>query len=328
MLGRDELKKAAEGTSRRVLLLSDGQLNCGVVDPAAVRQVVTAGLQQHQVRTSCLGFGEHYNEDLMTAMAQASGGQFYDADQAEKFPAIFESELEGLQKLTVQNLRVLVRRLDFCDAVQPLGHYAGVDRPKGWTEFFIGDLVSSESRVVCFKLNVLPLPWVDGKPVVSLEGERLLEVEVLYDEIGEAEIISRSFAQVMRIQATQNPEEVRQKAEVIPWVAMQRAGQAMDAVTKLMDEEKAEQAVQALRQAIDDLNRYGPTTTTAEAIQQLQAMLHRLVSGEWSMRERKLSSYRSHSYLKMSSNELWSASEPAPQFKQPRPSTPDQGPQH
>lgn len=40
MLGRDELAKAPAGTVRRLLLLSDGQLNQGVVDPAMVRQVV------------------------------------------------------------------------------------------------------------------------------------------------------------------------------------------------------------------------------------------------------------------------------------------------
>lgn len=57
MLGRDELRKAEVGTIRRLLLLSDGLLNRGIVEPAAVRQVVVAGLEQDAVRTSCLGFG-------------------------------------------------------------------------------------------------------------------------------------------------------------------------------------------------------------------------------------------------------------------------------
>ena len=80
MLGRDEMKKAPVEASRRLLLLSDGLLNVGIIAPETVRQVVVAGLQQDGIRTSCLGFGAKYNEDLMTTMAQVSGGQFYDAD--------------------------------------------------------------------------------------------------------------------------------------------------------------------------------------------------------------------------------------------------------
>jgi len=84
MLGRDEIKKSPPDASRRLLLLSDGLLNRGIIDPQAVHQVVKEGLEQDQVRTSCLGFGSKYNEDLMTTMAQASSGQFYDAEAPER----------------------------------------------------------------------------------------------------------------------------------------------------------------------------------------------------------------------------------------------------
>jgi Ca-activated chloride channel homolog len=322
MLGRDELKKVPGAVSRRLLLLSDGLLNRGIVDPAAVRQVAVDGLEKQQVRTSCLGFGPNYNEDLMTVLAQSTGGQFYDADSPEKFPAIFEAELDGLQKITVQNLRVRLRKLDFCESLQPLGTYPEVQRPEGWMEFSLGDLISDEQRIACFSLNVLPLPWLEGKPVVSLEGERLLEVEVLYDEISDAEISSHTYSQVVRIQATQNPNEVRQKTEVIPWVAMQRAGKVMDDVTRRMDGGNSVDAVAALQSVIDSLKAYGPNAPVGEAIQQLEAMLHRIQAGDWSLRERKLSKYRSHSYRRMSSSELWSGSEPPPGFKQPPPPPP------
>jgi len=44
-------------------------------------------MPRHNRSTSCRGFGANYNEDLMTTMAQVSGGQFYDADAPERFPA-------------------------------------------------------------------------------------------------------------------------------------------------------------------------------------------------------------------------------------------------
>jgi hypothetical protein len=214
---------------------------------------------------------------------------------------------------------VRLRRLDFCESLQGLGNYPEVERPEGWIEYSLGDLVSAENRVACFVLNVLPLPWVQGQPVVSLEGERLLEVEIIYDEIGETEIASHTFTQTVRIQGTQNPDEVRQQSEVIPWVAMQRAGKVIDDVTRLMDAGNIEAATAGLRAAIDALKGYGPKAPIGEAVQQLEAMLNRLESGEWSLRQRKLSKYRSHSYRRMSSSEHWSGSEPPPGFKQPPP---------
>lgn len=144
MLGRDELAKAGKDASRRLLLLSDGQLNHGITEPAAVKQVVIAGLEQKFVRTSCLGFGENYNEDLMAELARATNGQFYDAESPDKLPAIFASELEGLQKLTVQNLRLRIKGGDFCDAYALLGEYPSVGLPDGHREFALGDLVSEE----------------------------------------------------------------------------------------------------------------------------------------------------------------------------------------
>jgi hypothetical protein len=42
-------------------------------------------------------FGENYNEDIMAELARATNGQFYDAESPDKLPAIFASELEGLQ---------------------------------------------------------------------------------------------------------------------------------------------------------------------------------------------------------------------------------------
>jgi hypothetical protein len=171
-------------------------------------------------------------------------------------------------------------------------------------------------------LAVLPLPAVQGKPVVSLEGEQLLELELLYDEITETEIISRTHTQIVRIQATQNPDEVKRKDEVIPWVALQRAGKVLDQLTGLMEVGNIAAAISSLQDAIAVLRAYGPGAPVAEAIQQLEATLKRIEGGGWSLRERKTSKYLGHSYRRMSSRELWSGPGAAPSFKQPPPPPP------
>ena len=321
MLGRDELAKAGKDASRRLLLLSDGQLNHGITEPAAVKQVVIAGLEQQFVRTSCLGFGEAYNEDLMAELARATNGQFYDAESPDKLPAIFASELEGLQKLTVQNLRLRIKGGDFCDAYALLGEYPSVALPDGRREFALGDLVSEEERIVCFAVQALPLPWLNGQPAVDLQGESLLEVEILWDEISDQGIESKSLAQIVRIQATQEPAQVVVNSVVAPWVSLQKAGAVAAEVNKQMDAGKHQEAIALLHKTVQEIAQYGPHG--AEAAKVLSDLIAKISGGEWSLRERKSSRYRSASYRKMSSAELWSLKDPAPSFKpQPPPPAP------
>ena len=306
------------------MLFRSGHLNVGIIEPAQVRQIVTSGLENEKVRTSCLGFGDKYNEDLMSDLANATGGQFYDAVSPEKFPAIFTSELEGLQRIAIQNLRVRMKLMDFCDGYICLGDYPSVALPDGRREFAIGDLVSEEQRIVVFALSVLPLPNVEGKPVVSLQGEPLVEVEIAYDELTTDAINSRTETQTIRIQQTQDPAEVKLNTVSIPWVSLQRAAQVMKAVNEHMDAGRGDEALKALNEAIAALKRYGPTADVSEAVKMLETMGQKLASGAWGLRARKDSRYYLASLRRMSSDEMWCAEGPAPSFKKttPPPQTP------
>jgi Ca-activated chloride channel family protein len=104
LLGRDELIKAqktADGVAsiRKILLLTDGNLNAGITEPDLVEALTRAGLEKDEIRTSCPGFGDGYNENILAAMSKVGQGQLHDADSREKFPIILADELVGLQKL-------------------------------------------------------------------------------------------------------------------------------------------------------------------------------------------------------------------------------------
>ena len=94
-------------------------------------------------------------------------------------------------------------------------------------EIAVGDLVSEESREFVLLTEVLPLPLLpDGGLPASLEGEELLGLEFVWTEICDAEIKSCHSTHLVRIQGTQNPEEVVLNQEVIVVVANQIAGKA------------------------------------------------------------------------------------------------------
>ncbi len=315
MLGRDELKKAPSGTQRRLLLLTDGHLNVGIIDPVQVERIVASGLEKDTVRTSSLGFGDNYSEDILRQLAKASGGDFHDADSPEKLPVIFKEELQGLQQITAQNVRMRVKTLDFCERWGQLSDYSCTHLPDNRVEFSIGDLVSEEDRIMVLLMEVLPLPLFDGQPVASLEGEKLLELEILWDEIGEKEIKSCRHEQLIRVLGTQDAQDVKLNEETVAWVAVQRAGKAVDEATKDIDADKINEAKAKLQQALDALKRYKLDEKASDGIRLLQDFLGRLESGQYSVRDRKEANYASSYHRRSSSHKAWtSAAAAKPSF--------------
>jgi len=130
-------------------------------------------------------------------------------------------------------------------------------------------------------------------------------------------VFSRTLTQQVRIQATQDPAEVVVNSLVAPWVSLQKAGAVVAEVTKQMDQGQDKQALAALDKTIQELGQYGDRA--AEAIKILQDLKNKIGNDEWTLRERKSSRYRSASYMKMSSKDMWSLKSPAPSFKEKPP---------
>jgi Ca-activated chloride channel homolog len=290
---------------------------------------VMAGLGKDQITTSCLGFGNGYNEDLMATLASATNGQFYDANSSDKLPEIFAAELEGLQALAVQNLRVRLRRLDFCDAIEVLSDYPTMNAPDGSLEISAGGMISEEVRTLVVALEVPPLPLIaGGKPAADLEGERLIEVEILYDSLDANQVASHQWKQVVRVLAVQDEKDVQTNAEVIGIVSTQQTGRTLGEAISDADQGHVDEAKARLLAAILRLKGYPPSAATEEGLRVLQQFLDRLEEmGAWSVRERKSARYHSHYLRKMSSAQHWSGEEEAPSFNRPRrPRRPDNEP--
>ncbi|MDZ4862871.1 MAG: VWA domain-containing protein [Gemmatimonadota bacterium] len=105
--GHRHLSRALLQGVNRILLLTDGQANAGVTDIPALR-LLSAGAVEGKVSTTCIGFGPHFNEDLLTAMAEGGGGHFWYVEHADQMTGSFEGEIEGLVSLAAQNVSVEV----------------------------------------------------------------------------------------------------------------------------------------------------------------------------------------------------------------------------
>ncbi|MFM8716505.1 MAG: vWA domain-containing protein [Spartobacteria bacterium] len=316
MLGRDELRKTPDSTTRRTLLLSDGLLNAGITAPDEVTRVVSDGLERSRIRTATLGFGDGYDENLLERLATCSGGNFYDANSAEKLPAIFEAELEGLQRTASQNVRVRVRKLDFCENWVLFASYHSVALPDGRIEISLGDLTSEESATLVFHLDVLPLPILSGgEPVATLEGERLVELEVLWDDLSTPDLASRTHTQTIRILSTPDPADIRVDEDVIPAVATQCAGLAVEKATEAANKYDTDQAIHILQEALAKLESLGNASKAGDGIEAIRYLLSIIENyGTLDARASKSAKFRSSHMRKMKSMAAWTLDEQAPSY--------------
>jgi Ca-activated chloride channel family protein len=97
--------KAGRSMVSRVILLSDGQANKGLLSKEAIYQQVRE-LASAGVTTSTVGIGFDFNEELMTGIATAGQGNSWYGQRAEDLAESFDAELGFLTSLVWQDVRI------------------------------------------------------------------------------------------------------------------------------------------------------------------------------------------------------------------------------
>ena len=96
---------AGNGVLSRVILLSDGQANHGLIERdlicEQVRELAGAG-----VTTTTVGIGLDFNEELMTAIANAGQGNSWYGQRVEDLAESFDAEMGFMSNLVLQDVRV------------------------------------------------------------------------------------------------------------------------------------------------------------------------------------------------------------------------------
>lgn len=120
--GQAEVERnVATGQVNRVLLMSDGLANRGITDTKALSQQVQKG-SQRSVSVTTMGVGSDYNEDLMTAVADHAGGNYYFIQESKQVTGIFRTELQKMFATVAQNTIVEVTLDDGVDLKQVFGY--------------------------------------------------------------------------------------------------------------------------------------------------------------------------------------------------------------
>ena len=139
------------GRVRRVLLLTDGLANNGIVSPHELA-IHASALRQRGISTTTLGLGADFDELLLTAMAEAGGGNFQFIEHPAQLPAFFDRELEEMLSVAAPGLSLA---LHFpAGARVELVNPFPVEQSNGRWLVSIGDLAAGDDVSLVFLVDL------------------------------------------------------------------------------------------------------------------------------------------------------------------------------
>ncbi|MEZ5098537.1 MAG: VWA domain-containing protein [Thermoleophilia bacterium] len=254
--GRRALAGASGGGPRRVVLLTDGLANVGVTDPAQlVGLAASAGAEG--IGTSTIGFGQDFDEDLLTLLADAGGGNAHYADTADAVPAIFAREFEGLTRLVAQNVAVEVRPAGAVEVVRVLNDHPSQAIPGG-VLVQLGDAHGGERRRIVLSLH---LPYVAALgPVVACE--LVLRYVTVAAAIEERTL---TLPVVVNVVSAEEAAAAAPDAAVVEEVLVLAAARARDEAIRLADGGDNAAAQRVLRDAAGAIRLAAPALPASAA---------------------------------------------------------------
>lgn len=153
--GRDHVaQQYRAGQVNRILLLTDGQANEGITEPAQLAALCRAAAE-NGISTTTIGFGQGYNEHLLTALAEAGGGHTYYIEEPEQAPGVFAEEIEGLLSLAAQSITVRVQASSGVEFVA-VRHAYPAHREGEALAVELGDLYGREPKLLLAEFLLPP----------------------------------------------------------------------------------------------------------------------------------------------------------------------------
>lgn len=257
-----------DGAANRVLLLTDGQANVGLTDPAQLVGLCRAALDGG-ITTTTIGFGAHYDEVLLRHMAEAGGGSAYYIEDPDQAPAVFAQEIEGLLSLSAQNLTVDLRPASA--ARLSVIHHRYPSAPiDGGVRVEMGDLYARTPRRLLAEFLV---PASDPEAEVMV-AELVVSAQVLTPGGG---VDRREIRLPIRASLAGGPKvdpEVRRE------ILLQDAARARDEAREARERGDFDGAGRRLDEAAERLTAFDPADPQLrEEAEDLQAMAARFHTG-------------------------------------------------
>ena len=242
--GLEQLRSSPEGATRRIVLLTDGMANVGITDGGTLAELARRA-QADGVGTTTIGFGADFDEDILTAMADAGGGNAHWAETPDMAPGIFAREFDGLTRLSAQNVSVEIRPSANVEVLGVLNEYPQVAVPGG-VQVQLGDAYGGETRTIVFQLHIPHLAALGPVAVAEL----ILRYVTTGDEVASHEEV---IPLVVNAVSAADAAAAVPDAEVRRQVIVLASARARDEAIRMTDAGDAAAAHRLLRRTASDL---------------------------------------------------------------------------
>ncbi len=280
-----------DGTSkvRRVLLLTDGLANVGIIDHAQLSSMA-AGAAARGITTTTIGFGEGFDEELLSGMSDSGGGRDHFAASPDEAPSIFAQEFEGLAMMVAQNLSVEVRPVGPTLNVGIVNEFPITSTGTG-LQAALGDVHGGQFHKLVFRLQIPNL--------AELGQVKVGEVVIRWSEISGSDVTmhTRTVPVMINVATEADASGEAPDSGVTEQVLILRAAQARKEARLLADQGDYDQAERILQEQAERLGAIPWTsdefTAATDDIEELKGFIQRL---------------QMRTYDRISSKELWDQS--------------------
>lgn len=257
---------AREGVVSRVLLLTDGQANEGITNPSVLTKTAAEKLERG-ISTTTMGFGRHFQEDLLVGMARAGGGNFYFIQSLDEAAEVFGVELDTLKAVAAQHLTVTLTPAPGVSVVDVMSRHRRVDGGA----YDLGDVYEDEDKMLGLALF---------HPALADGTHRLLDLAYHANAIVDGAIRTVAGTLEVTVEASAASEAHTTDRGVQLVLARLRVARAKEAALALSDGGKAQEAEATLRNLVAALRAEGldETFEIAEEIEQLEHFAARIVA--------------------------------------------------
>ena len=292
MKGVEEvLKNPEENFINRVLLLSDGLANQGITNPFEIKRLVQES-KGKGVHISTMGLGLHYDEDLMQAIAENGGGNYYYIENPDQMARIFQQEMSILFTTVAKEIDM---KLIAGEDVKKVDVYGFSFNVKGnETEIEQEDFYSGENRTLLLRLEIEPL------------NEGMLNMGKLLIGYMDVEDKSRKkYEKDLAVTVTTDGTEVkgRENKNVMVEATLIEAEKRHEEYIRLYEKGEKTEAIEKIRKLEEELTEKNVTFSDVQIRKKIEA----LEMEAQEMNEAEMSSDAMSSYLKKSKQRFYQA---------------------
>lgn len=165
----DELRKPlhtrygpGEEPVRRIVLLSDGQPTDNKSESDF--RMLARTIREAGISVTALGIGNDYNEDLLSALAEDSGGTWYHITSPDKIPEVFSDELTSMKTVTfsrpelIVNLSQGAELADIHRSKPEVFKITNVKQSDNEYRIPLSDLKAGEGQTIVARIGIPPRP--------------------------------------------------------------------------------------------------------------------------------------------------------------------------